>query len=84
MDVILLEIYTKIREILGDAYLVMNINGYTIVEDILRNWGRRLIPEVEWFYLAYMFVKEQRDVSPVLHISSKSKMIVLQGGSNEK
>ena len=32
--------------------MVMNINGYTIDEDTLRNWGRRLIPEVEWFYFA--------------------------------
>lgn len=30
----------------------MNINGYTIDIDTLRNWGRRLIPEVEWFYFA--------------------------------
>ncbi|WP_282137797.1 hypothetical protein [Rossellomorea aquimaris] len=32
--------------------MVMNINGYTIDVDTLRNWGRRLIPEVEWFYFA--------------------------------
>lgn len=47
-----LEFHAKIKVKLGDAYMVMNINGYRIDEDTLRNWGRRLIPEVEWFYFA--------------------------------
>lgn len=36
--------------------MVMNINGYTIDEETLRNWGSRLIPEVEWFYFADDYV----------------------------
>ncbi|MGM0851129.1 MAG: hypothetical protein ACQEWI_00705 [Bacillota bacterium] len=32
--------------------MVMNINGYTIDEETLRNWGKRLFPVVEWFYFA--------------------------------
>jgi hypothetical protein len=45
--VIKLDIHAKIKEKLGDAYMVLNINGYTIDEETLRNWGKRLVPVVE-------------------------------------
>lgn len=45
------KIYDKIKEKLGDAYMVMDINGYRIGVEPLRNWGNRLVPVGEWFIL---------------------------------
>ncbi|WP_173105880.1 hypothetical protein [Bacillus sp. KH172YL63] len=28
----------------------MDIHGYRVGEEVLRSWGERLVPEVEWFY----------------------------------